>query len=139
MPNLTSIRGKRPLKLNPPLEHIEQEQVVDWLEIQKLRHPKKLLKFSALPFDTFTKSWKVKNKNTRIGVRSGVPDLLIVFDTCIVFIEMKRQKGERYRLVSSEPTKEQKEWIKVLNLPSSVYSQACYGHKEAITFLEQFL
>ena len=85
-----------------PTEQEEQELLVEWLEYKKI-------KFSALPLNTYTEHWSVKNRNKRIGVRSGVPDIMIILPTNkLVFIEMKRTS----KSVLSE---NQKEWIKALN------------------------
>jgi len=67
-------------------EQIEQEALVKYLE---LKH----IKFSALPLSTFTKSWGVKIRNKMMGVRPGVPDMMLIIKNKLLFIEMKRKKG----------------------------------------------
>jgi len=97
----------------------EQEQVilVNWLESNGY-------KFSALPLSTYTKNWGVKMKNKRMGVRAGVPDLMIIVNNRLVFIEMKRIKN-------SITSKFQKEWIESLNNCNGVGAFVCYGAEEA--------
>lgn len=66
-------------------------QVTDYLETLKLQ--KKVLVFSHIPQETFTKSWVTKKKNKAMGVRSGVPDMVIVFTRYVLFLELKKEKG----------------------------------------------
>jgi len=106
-----------------PHEDKEQEAVVQYLEAKKL-------KFTAIPNSTYTKSFKQKMKNKRIGLRAGLPDLLIIIKNKLVFIEMKRQKG-------STTSYEQKEWIKALNnISPSIEAHICYGASEAIDLIK---
>lgn len=101
----------------------EQEQclLVDWLELKKY-------KFSALPLSTYTKSWAIKMRNKKMGVRAGVPDMMIIINDKLVFIEMKRTKGG----VVSE---EQKEWIDSLS-KCGINARVCKGFDEAKKFIE---
>lgn len=93
---------------NTPLEDVEQEAFVEWLELHRF-------KFTAVPNSTYTKSWKQKQKNKRTGLRAGFPDLIVLIppdrskdgEGYMLAIEMKRQKGG----VMSE---EQKQWAKAL-------------------------
>lgn len=97
----------------------EQEQIkfINWLEANNY-------KFSALPLSTFTRSWGVKMKNKRLGVRAGVPDLMVIVKNNLIFIEMKREK----RGVVS---KFQKEWIQALNKCIGVQAFVCAGFEQA--------
>ena len=102
-----------------PLETNEQQTVVQYLEL-------KGLKFSAIPNSTYTKSIKQKIKNRDEGLRSGLPDLLIVLPKKLLFIEMKREKG-------GVVSKFQQEWIDALNnINNSVEAVVCRGCDEAI-------
>lgn len=83
-----------------PTEYEEQVAVVQYLEL-------KGHKFTAIPNSTFTKSWNVKRKNTALGLRAGLPDLIAIINDNLVFIEMKRQKG-------GVLSQSQKDWIKAL-------------------------
>jgi len=103
------------------LENEEQKLLVKYLEL-------KGYKFSALPLDTFTKSWSVKMRNKSIGVRAGVPDLMVIKENRLIFIEMKRSNGG----VLSDY---QKEWIKELNKCNKVEAYVCKGYEEAIEII----
>jgi len=92
-----------------PRNHEEDDitkQVAEYLEVLQLQ--KKVVLFSHIPQETFTKSWVTKNKNKAMGVRAGVPDMIIVFPKSVLFLELKRLKGGK---VSDA----QKAWIEALN------------------------
>jgi hypothetical protein len=109
-----------------PSEELEQATFVQWLEL-------KGIPFSAIPNSTYTTSWKQKAKNTRTGLRPGLPDLLLVLPySCLVFIEMKKQK----RGVVSVA---QKQWIETLNTVPNVQAYVCKGADEAIEVVERLL
>ncbi len=109
-----------------PSEELEQASFVQWLEL-------KGIPFSAIPNSTYTTSWKQKAKNTRTGLRAGLPDMLIVLPhSCLVFIEMKKQK----RGVVSPA---QAEWIETLNTVPNVQAYVARGCDEAIAIVERLL
>lgn len=108
-----------------PYEENEQRVLIEWLEI-------KGLKFSAIPNSTYTTSWKVKNKNKAMGVRAGLPDLLICLPNRLLFIEMKREKG-------GQISENQKEWIGELNQIDNVEAVVCRGFDEAKNYIENYL
>lgn len=81
-------------------------QVAEYCELLMVQ--KKIQCYSHIPQETFTKSWVTKNKNKAMGVRAGVPDMLIVFPNTVLFLELKRLKGGK---VSDS----QKAWIEALN------------------------
>ena len=100
----------------PQSEFALQCQVVEYLELLILQ--KKVVCFSAIPSSTFTRSWGVKMKNKQSGVRSGVPDLLIVFPHTILFLELKRE-------ITGVLSASQKAWRDALThagIPSKVAS-----------------
>lgn len=105
------------------LEDDEQKLLVEWLE-----KTRKDIKFSALPFSTFTKSWAVKTRNKQLGVRAGVPDMMLVVKNQLIFIEMKRKKVGVVR-------PNQQEWIDALNA-CGVKTFVCYGYDEAKEVIE---
>ena len=117
-----------------PLEIDEQHTVVEWLDIRGVKI------FSATAQDTFT-SWKGIAKNKKLGVRKGVPDMIICLDEkktksgkrILVFIEMKRVKGGRV-------SEEQQTWIDFLSsVGTNVQARVCKGANEAIDFLETLI
>jgi hypothetical protein len=108
------------------LETEEQQALVKYLEIRKL-------KFTAIPNGTFTKSWAVKMKNKRDGLRAGLPDLLVILPHKLLFIEMKRLKGGKV-------SPEQQDWIEQLNkIGDQVEAIVSRGCGEAIDKIEQEL
>ena len=118
---------------NVPLEKHEQATFVQWLELQGLL-------FSATAQSTYTKCWNQKRLNHMTGLRKGVPDMIVVIPPerdnrgigCVLFIEMKRQKGG---VVSPE----QKKWIAELDMIDNVGAFVCYGAEHAIETVSAFL
>jgi hypothetical protein len=109
-----------------PTEDEEQEAFVQWLELKNIPH-------SFIPNSTYTTSWSVKNRNKKLGLRAGLPDLLVVIpNKYLLFVEMKRRKA-------AYPTKAQKEWISVLNSVKNVEARVCRGCDEAIDFISSVL
>lgn len=116
------------MKTTLPILTEDQEQMafVEYLEARGL-------KFTAIPNSTYTKSWAIKNRNKRLGLRAGLPDLLVVLPGIgLAFPEMKRTKGG----VTSDV---QKEWITALNAVPNVEARVCKGAVEAIAFIEELL
>lgn len=108
-----------------PSEDAEQVTVVQYLETRGM-------KFTAIPNHTWTPSIKAKVHNKRIGLRAGLPDLLVVLpDTGLLFIEMKRTRG-------STTSPEQKAWIETLNTIPGVVAGVCKGAEEAIKLIEMY-
>lgn len=110
-------------KIDLACEEHEQEALVGWLEL-------KGYKFTAIPNSTFTRSWKQKAKNHRTGLRPGFPDLAVIKNSRLYLIELKRRRG-------GTVSKEQKEWIKALQLCEGVTAVVCKGSQEAIDFLNK--
>ena len=112
-----------------PKEEDEQAVLVEYLELKGLR-------FSAIAQSTYTKSWKQKMKNKKMGVRSGLPDLMVIIpnpeQNILLFIELKRIKGGAVK-------QSQNEWIDELNKVEGVIAKICYGAEEAIKFIESGL
>lgn len=114
-------------------------QVTEYLEV--LKSTGKVIAFSHIPNSTFTRSWSVKRRNTAMGVRAGVPDMLIVFKDKVLFLELKRVKG-------GVLSPYQKEWIKAINaveepaLDSShryVIARVASGFDEAQAVIDECL
>lgn len=107
-----------------PTEEVEQRTFVQWLE---LKH----LPYFHVPNSTFTKSWSIKNRNTAMGVKAGVPDLFVVLPHGLLAIEMKRTKGG---VVSPA----QKYWLNVLE-KAGVKTAVTKGAQEAMAVTEFLL
>jgi hypothetical protein len=111
----------------PPLPYEEEEPValVQWLELSGYI-------FTSIPNSTWTPSRKQKRKNYAMGLRSGLPDLLIILPgKGLLFIEMKRQKG-------GEISECQKIWIEELNKIEGVEAIVCKGFEEAKKIILSF-
>lgn len=112
-----------------PTEHDEAVLLTQYLDI--LAAQGKILLFSHIPHETFTRSWSAKRKNTQEGVRPGVPDYVIITATSVIFLELKRIKGGKLSL-------EQKRWLN--HLPGkqtvTIYAQ---GFDEARLMLEEVI
>lgn len=101
-----------------PTENEEQIALVDWLELVGLR-------FAHVPNSTYTKHMSVKMKNHRLGVRPGVPDLMVLItpqrskdgEGHLLWIEMKRRKG-------GTVSKEQREWLTAFMMLESPHIEA---------------
>ena len=65
------------------------------------------------------------------GVSRGFPDYIIVTNTGIIFIELKRATKSLSRV-----SPEQKQWIETLSAAGSP-AYIAYGAEEAIAFIEQ--
>jgi hypothetical protein len=113
-----------------PSEDDEQKDFIDWLELLELTGA---LKFTAIPNNTYTPHMSQKVKNRRMGLRAGLPDVLIAIPGVgIVFVEMKRRK----KGVTSEA---QKAWIEILNQCPGAEARVCKGADEAIKFVSELL
>lgn len=107
-----------------PTEEVEQRIFVQYLELRGL-------KFTAIPNSTYTKSWSQKAKNTATGLRPGLPDLIVIVNNQVIWIEMKRAKGG---VLSSA----QKSWIEALN-GAGTPAYVCAGADAAIQIIEGYL
>lgn len=111
------------------------KQVASYCEM--LMAQGKVTAFSHIPNSTFTKSWSVKKRNSAMGVRAGVPDMLIVFPDAVLFLELKRLKGG----VVSEA---QKCWLEALQrvrdkTASDVYAEVACGWDQAKAVIDSLL
>lgn len=121
-------------KISVPTEFEEQKGVVAFLEGLRL-------KFTAIPNSTFTPSWSQKAKNHASGLRSGLPDLLIILPgrttleghvpSRLMFVEMKRRDAS-----PSDVKPEQRAWIEALNHVPGVVAVVCKGQDEARKAIE---
>jgi len=121
-----------------PRNHEEDDitiQVTEYLEVLLLQ--KKITAFSHVPQETFTKSWVTKKKNKAMGVRAGVPDMLIVYPDAVLFLELKRLKNG----VVSEA---QKSWLQALQgvrdkTASEIYAEVACGFDQAKALIDYHL
>ena len=117
-----------------PLEQDEQIAFVQWCRINDI-----LVHHSGNEIGGSTSAMKARAvKMKKMGTSKGFPDLLVFipvygvtgrvdcYQMCA--IEMKRKKG-------STTSKEQKEWLKVLQA-SGAMSAVCKGADEAIAFVD---
>jgi len=102
-------------------EDEEQAAFVRWLNAQGYH-------FWHTPNSTYTKSWAQKNKNTRLGVQAGIPDIFVLANGKRIAVEMKRSKGG----VVSE---HQRKWLGRL-AEYGFECAVCHGYDEAVEFVE---
>lgn len=101
--------------------------------LELLKKSGKVLCYSHIPQETFTKSWVIKMKNKKMGVRAGVPDMLIVFPGYVLFLELKREKG-------GQLSEAQKEWLIALDrVGDQVVAAVAHGWKEAKEIIEMMV
>lgn len=114
-------------------EHHEQVEVVRFLERQ--RSYGNVIMFTSNPRETYTGSFYQNNKNKAAGLRSGLPDLLVLLKKYMVWIEMKRPRPS-----PSVISFEQQEWINALNqYGPPCRATVCYGAVEAISLLTNLI
>ncbi len=119
---------KRPKKVakdpSNPSEDDEQISFVSYLDDRRIP-------YWHTNNEMWTKSWSQKVRAKNMGVKSGIPDLFVVFKEGLVGIEMKRKKNG---VVS--PT--QKFWAKMLER-AGVPVYVCRGADNAIETVEYLL
>lgn len=118
--------------VRPPTEHDEAVLLKQYLD--NLVMQKKVVCYSHIPQETFTKSWGTKMRNKLEGVNKGVPDYIIVLpDEQMIWIELKRTKGG---VVSQE----QKNWINALKWSDGrSNAKVCKGFDEAKEYIDIFI
>ncbi|RDH76368.1 VRR-NUC domain-containing protein [Mycolicibacterium moriokaense] len=121
----------------PPVPYEDEEQAtfVGWLELVGL-------KFTAIPNHTYNPHHSQQNKNRRIGLRKGLPDMVVVVPHThskdgrghLLFIEMKRIKD-------SSVSSDQKLWIAALNMMGAegVEAHVAKGANEAIAIVSKYI
>jgi len=110
-------------------EHTESVVFAEYLELLAMQG--KVIVYSKVPSETFTKSWAAKTRNKQEGVKRGVPDYIVVTSKDVVFIELKVKKGG---VVSAY----QKQWIGALQ-DKPCYAAVCKGANEAIEEIKKHL
>lgn len=117
------------IREKPKLEYNEQVAVTNLLEMLKTQG--KVVVFSAVPNNTYTKSWKQKLTQKLEGVRSGVPDMIIVLKDKVLFLEMKRTKG-------GTVSDSQKVWLDAVKDKTTV-SAVAKGFGEAEKIIKELI
>lgn len=112
-----------------PLEDHECFTLTEYLD--RMKASGKIAVYTHTANETYTKSWKQKSRNKRMGVRPGIPDYIIVTDSKVLFVEMKRVKG-------GTVTGYQRKWIKELN-GKQCEAVVCRGFDEAREFIEKHI
>jgi hypothetical protein len=115
--------------MQQPLEYHECVSLAQYLAI--LERQGRVIVYSHTAQETFTKSNIQKLKNKRMGVKPGVPDYIVVTKDRVLFIEMKRVKGEK-------PRETQIRWLEAVRGKLAV-SKCCYGFDQAKEFIESNL
>lgn len=110
----------------PKRQHVEDdhtEMVAQYLEILMMEG--KVIEYTHTANETWDPGWKQKARNKTMGVRSGIPDFIIVFKKSVLFLELKRPDGG---VIS--PT--QKKWISALQwVGGNVTVRVAYGFDQA--------
>ena len=120
---------------NTPLEEDEMKAFHQWLQINGIPHTHIPTEIGGSTPAMKARALKMK----KMGTSKGFPDLLVFIPIYgntdepdayqPLAIEMKRQKG-------STTSKEQKEWLKILEM-AGIPSAVCKGAEKAIEFVEQ--
>lgn len=111
-----------------PSEHEEQAVVVQYLRLKKIPH-------YAVPNGSFLAGDKMRRvkqmaRLKKEGVCTGVPDLVVLLPSMALYIEMKRTKG-------STTSKEQKEWVALINALPYAEAHVCKGAQQAIELIKE--
>ena len=119
----------------PERQHIEDdhtEMVAGYLELLMMQG--KVAEYTHTANETWDPGWKQKAKNQAKGVRSGIPDFVIVFKHAILFLELK--KPGKGGVVS----KTQKVWIAALRaVGGQVWVEVAYGFDEAKVVIDKVI
>lgn len=123
--------------MNQP-EYYECTALVEYLELIKNNNE---VLYSHTAQETYTSSWNQKRKNKALGVKSGVPDYIIVINKKLLFIEMKRPK--KILKSGKESTEnlvkpEQAKWTHRIN-ETGVKAYICHGFDEAKEVIDQYI
>lgn len=117
-----------------PTESEEQMKLVAYLDI--LEQQKKILWYCWSWNWQYQKSIQVKMKMKREWIRAWMPDIMIVFHTQLVFIELKRKKWWKV-------TEEQKNAIEKINKmwdkTNTVSAYIAYWCDEAIAIISKYI
>jgi len=106
-----------------PTEEAECYALADYLRFKNMT-------FCHINNEMYTRSWKQKTRQLKMGTAKGFPDYLIIVNGKLIAIEMKRTKN-------SVTSPEQKKWLEQLN-EAGVPAQVCFGASQAIAFIESY-
>lgn len=120
-----------------PKEEDEQIAFVSWCKLNNI-----VCHHCANEIGGSTRALKLRAiKAKKMGTSKGFPDLLVFVPIKginhridawqMLAIEMKRKKH-------SSTSKEQKEWLKILEL-SGIPSRVCKGAEEAVAFVREYM
>lgn len=119
-----------PVKTYKALLSENEEAVLLAGYLLMLQRMGKIPVYSHIPHETYTTSWTAKRRNTRAGVRRGVPDYIVPTAHKLLFIELKRTKG-------GTVSPDQEQWIEALNQIPNVEARVCRGYEAAKAFIEE--
>lgn len=105
-----------------PTEKAEHLKLVSWLNLKRLN-------FNHTANERKTTARQGANLK-RLGVKKGFPDISIYLSDKVLFVELKRAVKSK-----SKVSKEQLDWIELLNSLPYAKSKICYGADEAIKFI----
>lgn len=123
---------KRKGKLNPianPTEDVVTEQVSHYLLL--LQRQGKVCLYTHIANENGGNRF-MAYRNARLGLSSGVPDMLIVYPDKLLFLELKRAKGGTL-------SDTQKGWITKLNeIGYPIYARVARGFDEAKAIIDEY-
>jgi len=118
--------------MNPPLEEVEQQKLVQWLRLKKIFHFAPMNE-NKQSFSNRKAAFKIEAKSKSMGKINGVSDLIVMLPNKILFIELKRArkrlKSGKLSSTLSKVSNEQKSFLNAINECFNKYAYAvvCYG------------
>lgn len=113
-----------------PSEHDEQCALVQWLTLKGYT-------FTSIPNASRRTYWQ-QNTNKQEGLNAGLPDMLVIINKQLVWIELKKTSLRPKRGGSGGVSEVQREWINELNSCANCQAFVCYGAEEAIAVCQKF-
>lgn len=112
-----------------PLENVITTQVANYLRL--LQRQGKILLYTHIAGESPNRLWRLRN--ARLGLTSGIPDMLIVYPKKVLFLELKREKLARL-------SDNQKLWIDTLSqIGKPVYASIAYGFDQAKDIIDSMV
>ena len=97
-----------------------------------LQRQERIIAYSHVPNETYSRSWAAGRRRKAIGVMSGFPDYIIIGHGVFIFLEMKREKG-------GTVSPSQKYWIDLLGRQPNTFAKVCYGFVDAQSYLRSMV